>query len=215
MRLLQNSSAFGNLLMALRCGGETETVVKSTIFLVLSWLNQPIERCLDPSVSRVVPRVVSREVPIEGPILESLTIIPGDVKDFARWPLRDPRVDLETVETFRGQVDLLWIALRQSGKLTEKLNGYVRHGSTSFLKSCFYPRAIEGVGSVRTQDIATSCNREVRHVCTMGKIRLWFLESCSMILFPVHFGNEEDPQFEDQMSQSREFPVLQVTNIIN
>jgi hypothetical protein len=36
-----------------------------------------------------------------------------------------------------------------------------------------------------------------------------------MILFPVHFGNEEDPQFEDQMSQSREFPVLQATNIIN
>ena len=56
--------------------------------LIWSWLNQPIERCLDPSVSRVVPRVVSREVPIEGPILESLTIIPGDVKDFAMWPLR-------------------------------------------------------------------------------------------------------------------------------
>jgi len=37
MRLLQNSSAFGNLLMALRCGGETETVVKSTIFSVLIW----------------------------------------------------------------------------------------------------------------------------------------------------------------------------------
>ena len=58
LRLLQNSSAFGNRLMALRLGNRR---------------NQSV------MVKHVVSRV--REVPIEGPILESLTIIPGDVKD--------------------------------------------------------------------------------------------------------------------------------------